>query len=918
MYKILTLNYLLNGAVYNDNTVHSFDNENLATNITITVPDDYEDFSFVMDCQNGTVTKQYSLGSGATTYSISLDDSLTLAGTLELQLWATILSGEETIKVQWQKFNVTIDDALNISTITAEDNPDIIATHTSQLAYLMGIITDTGDGTQFLSDDGIYKSTGAITNYEDLTNKPQINSFELIGNKTGAELRLGEELHYKIRAAGTISIGDPLQIAGIGTDYLDAIKDQSSSAIPQYFIGIASSSLSSGEYGTAVWNGRLDGVDTSAWNEGDTLYLNYSTHNLTNTRVGHSDSVDLIRVGIVLVKGISGSIGVRPELYTRLNNLSNVHITSQTDGQLLTSSGNGWINANKPTYTAAEVGAVALTGDTMTGELNLSGTGIGITDYVDLNTAETPELVAGRIQWNNLENCVEVDNLSGETLVSQNIGQTLWIRVRNISGATIPIGKAVYTTGGIGNVPTVALAQSNSLATSLTYIGLTVSDIPNNSNGYVVRVGYVNGVNTNAWNVGQILYLSSTNAGELVATKPLAPNLHIIVGAVRVKSGSGSIAILGDSFPIMRALSDVYIPAATPNNGDVLKYNLSNLRWEQYSTDNYKTYAGFVNRTDSTISINSGTGVFTLAPAVTSFTVYVNNEKRTLSSTQTVTVTDDQTITYIYLDSTGTLQKSLSAFDFTSISNIPVAIVFKDGSTYALTDERHGYERNMAWHNWAHNNIGVMYKSGLTGTFATSTLSVAQGVIYDEDIRFDTGGTKTSTTLWYRNATSGMRMVRNATACKSVSGGGILQYDNGSGTLQEVSLNSYTTNWVYASNDPTEPIYTVVGQNNSTTLTLARNTPAPTINLSTSEWKLIYRVIYQRTAGTQAGVYVEATDYRSVQTGVPVTAVFTDHSTLINRDAANSHPASAVSYDIGSGLTSVQYEINRILTYLGI
>lgn len=348
-------------------------------------------------------------------------------------------------------------------------------------------------------------------------------------------------------------------------------------------------------------------------------------------------------------------------------------------------------------------------------------------------------------------------------------------------------------------------------------------------------------------------------------------------------------------------LSDVN--AGSPAGGDLLEY--SGTEWTKVTKDVFKTYAGFVNRTDSTIAVD-GSGVVTLAPAVTSFVVYINGSKKVLNSTQTVTVTEDQTITYVYLDSSGVLQKSTSPWDITSGTNIPVAIVFKDGSTYAITDERHGYERNKAWHNWAHMNIGTMYRSGLTGTFGNTTLSVTQGVIYDEDIRFDTGGTKTATSLWYRNATNGMRLVRGATACKSVSGGGVLQYDNGSGTLQDVSLNSYVTNWVYASNDATEPIYTVIGQNNSNTLTLARNVSAPTINLSTAEWKLIYKVIYQHTAGTTSGVLIEATDYRSVQTGVPTASVITDHATLINRDASNSHPASAISYES----TTVQAELD--------
>jgi hypothetical protein len=582
MFKTLTLTYLLNGAVYNQNTVHTFDNENLGTIINITVPEDYEDFSFVMDCQNGTITKQYSLGSGETSYTIELDDSLTLSGTLELQLWATIVNGDDIVKVQWQKYLLTIDNALNISEITAEENPDIIATHTAQIAELYtitSILDTTGDGTKFLADDGTYKAggSGGTTDYTQLTNKPSVNDIELTGNKTSADLGI--------------------QPAG---NYLTEEVDPT----------------------------------VSAWAKEPT----------------------------------------------------------------------------KPSYTFDE-------------------------------------------------------------------------------------------------------------------------------------------------------------------------------------------------------LSDVTI--TTPASNDFPYY--TGTGWANKTFDVSKTFAGFVNRTDSTISVN-GSGVVTLAPTTTSFTVYTMGTKHVLANTQTVTVTEDQTITYVYLDSAGVLQKSITAWDLTSGYNIPVAIVFKDGSTYSLTDERHGYERNKAWHYWAHNNIGAMYKSGLTGTFATSTLSVTQGIIYDEDLKADTGSTRTTCSLWHRNATTGMRLTRGSNYAKAVSIGGILQYDNGSGTLQDVTNNRYATNWVYATNDPTEPIYCVIGQGDYSNLTNARNASAPTINLSTAEWKLIYRVIYQRTTGTPAGSYIESADFRTVQTGVPTSASTTDHNALINRDATNSHPASAISYDNGGDvLTNVQAEFDARL-----
>ena len=331
-------------------------------------------------------------------------------------------------------------------------------------------------------------------------------------------------------------------------------------------------------------------------------------------------------------------------------------------------------------------------------------------------------------------------------------------------------------------------------------------------------------------------------------------------------------------------------------------------------------YAGFENRTDSSIGMSGNNFQITTA---SNYNIYINGSgKQTINSTLSVEITADQTITFVYLDMDGEnvrINASTTPWDIKTGTAIPLAIVFKDGANYAVTDERHSYNRNLEWHNWAHNNIGAMYFNGLAGTFTDTTLSIAQGTIYDEDIRFDTGETKTTTSLWYRNATDGMRIIRNSTtpyATVDMSGTPGLAYDN-NGTLTSVGGNAYAVNWIFASNDSTEPIYTVVSQQSYVSLFQARNATLPTINLSTAEWKLLYRVIFQRTTpgGTETISFIEASDFRNVQTGVPVTALSpTSHSILTDRDATSSHPATAISADdLASNPSDVQSELDKKL-----
>jgi hypothetical protein len=118
-----------------------------------------------------------------------------------------------------------------------------------------------------------------------------------------------------------------------------------------------------------------------------------------------------------------------------------------------------------------------------------------------------------------------------EPEAAMNIGRELWVRARNNSGATIANGKVVYISGASGQLPTIALARADALATSRV-IGIATHDIEDNSFGYVTTAGEVKGLDTSAFSDGNVLYLSAATAGELTATAPTAPNRVIQVATV--------------------------------------------------------------------------------------------------------------------------------------------------------------------------------------------------------------------------------------------------------------------------------------------------------------------------------------------------------------------------------------------------
>jgi hypothetical protein len=301
-----------------------------------------------------------------------------------------------------------------------------------------------------------------------------------------------------------------------------------------------------------------------------------------------------------------------------------------------------------------------------------------------------------------------------------------------------------------------------------------------------------------------------------------------------------------------------------------------------------RRYHGFENRTDSTLGMSGSNFQVTTAG---SYRFWINGKQVDKTTTQQVAISTDQALHFVYFDTAGVLQVSTSAWDLVS-DNVPVAAVFKDSTNYLIYDERHGYLRNREWHKWAHNTIGARYQSGFTGTFDNTTLSLTQGVVADEDIAFDSGGTKTNCALFYRNSgLTSMRMVLGVTTpYKAV---GSIQYDN-AGTLANVTPNWYVNSYVFATNSAAYPIIVVVGQNQHVSLNSARAEVAPTVLLSMAEWKLLYRVTYQ-SGESPAATYIEKQDYRLVSTGPATAPTSMDHFGLTGRDAANSHPLSAIN-----------------------
>ena len=161
--------------------------------------------------------------------------------------------------------------------------------------------------------------------------------------------------------------------------------------------------------------------------------------------------------------------------------------------------------------------------------------------------------------------------------------------VYNETGATLTKGTVVYINGGHGNLPTITKALATSDATSAQTFGVVQSDITNMNNGYVVVIGSLTDLDTQAYANGTQLYLSGTTAGLWTSTKPYAP-IHLVYVGIVVRShptqGVVSVKVM-NGFE-MDELHNV--SAQSPDDGMILSYVSATSLWTKTNTIDLGTW----------------------------------------------------------------------------------------------------------------------------------------------------------------------------------------------------------------------------------------------------------------------------------------------------------------------------------------
>lgn len=246
---------------------------------------------------------------------------------------------------------------------------------------------------------------------------------------------------------------------------------------------------------------------------------------------------------------------------------------------------------------------------------------------------------------------------------------------------------------------------------------------------------------------------------------------------------------------------------------------------------------------------------------------YVNGVKYTKNNIQIQTFTNNTSLHYAYIDSSGNLAVS-DGFTPDYYATLPtVAVVYGNatvGNKIVFSDERHGVELNGFIRKYLNINEGTRYKSGfeiqgLSSGGLTFT-QITSGKADAEDIEISTLA-QSGAPFWYLSGTNWNSTNTNSTRLGyKESGNTYISYNqitNGDGALTEVTGTDFVCMHFMLTGDREFPIVKILGQNLYTTLSNARAGILDEINsltltgLPTPASLFIGSVIISRTGALQ-------------------------------------------------------------------
>ena len=363
------------------------------------------------------------------------------------------------------------------------------------------------------------------------------------------------------------------------------------------------------------------------------------------------------------------------------------------------------------------------------------------------------------------------------------------------------------------------------------------------------------------------------------------------------------------SAPNVAKIQGRAVSTDAPAAGEKLVW--SGTAWEP-SVDPTGEPIGHADKTQSTISFNSGTRTFTIAPVASEFVVWCKGVKYTYTSAQTVVIPNTTGLHYIYFSSSGVLSTQMSFFSWEE--HAPTAYVYWNATTSTAVyfgDERHGITLDWQTHEYLHRTRGAAIANGFgasnyttTGTGATDAdaqIDIAGGTFFDEDMQVDIVSTNSPVAnTWQQDLSGPARIpvmylsgsawvIDSPTDFPFKSVAGVPQYNLYSGgvwSTANVANNEYHVSWILATNNLNYPVISIISQAATNQVSQAEAMTFEGLSLSgfpSVEFRPLYKIIYQHRTSFTNSVKVSTIavyDLRSLQSAGVAAALVQDHGNL--------------------------------------
>ena len=354
----------------------------------------------------------------------------------------------------------------------------------------------------------------------------------------------------------------------------------------------------------------------------------------------------------------------------------------------------------------------------------------------------------------------------------------------NQTGATITKGSVVYISGSHGNDPQVSLSMANAELTSAFTIGVAQDNIANNSNGTILTGGLLENFATNGLGAdGTLLFLSSTVAGQMTATKQWSPNHYVKIGTVvRSHPTLGSVFIKVENGFQLDELSDCYV--RTPTNNQVLTFESSTGLWKDKSITTILGYTPANNSLGNLSSASTARTNLGLGSASTLASSAVLQTSNNLSEVTPATARTNLGLGSMAVETaTNYLSTASAVSNYLSISNASSTYLTQSSALATYTTKANNLS-DLASSSTARTNLGLT--SLATASFATtaeaqagtSTTAVVNPATL-LDAKYFQGGRNISQVTWTvatsgTGATSGQNQnYRNLLAPTTAIGYGV-------------------------------------------------------------------------------------------------------------------------------------------------